>query len=74
MLRLAGQTAKPIGMKIFVDTHGCNRIKKFEIFFNFIFHGQRRALHLVNNITCSKKQKFPVTCKPARNIIIWRQP
>jgi len=53
MLSIAGQTAGPIGLTFFVDTHGCYRLKKFDffsnIFFNF-FYGQRRALQLVTNI------------------------
>jgi len=62
MLRTAGQTAEPIGLKFFVDTHGWPGVvislKKilnfiFQIFFHIfilfqkIFHGQRRALQLV---------------------------
>ena len=48
MLRIAGQTAGPIGLTFFVDTHGCYRLKKSKIFFSnflkiFFFHGQRRA-------------------------------
>ena len=61
MLRIAGQTAGPIGLKFFVDTHGswtppCYKLKKIEFFvFNCFFfkikkkimNGQRRALQLV---------------------------
>ena len=48
MLRIAGQTAGPIGLNFFVDTW----LKKSKIFFfkffkYFFFHGQRRALQLV---------------------------
>ena len=45
MLRIAGQTAGPIGLKFFVDTEGWlgGVIHKK---FNF-FHGQRRAFQLV---------------------------
>ena len=32
MLRIAGQTAGPIGLKFFVDTHGCYRLKKIELY------------------------------------------
>ena len=57
MLRIAGQTAGPVGLKFFVDTHGllggCYRKIKsnfqfifFSNFFKF-FHGKRRALQLV---------------------------
>ena len=38
MLSIAGQTAEPNGLKLFVDTDGC---------FFYFFHGQRRALQLV---------------------------
>ena len=40
MLRIAGQTAGPIGRKFFVDTHGWPeyRLKISEIFFNFFFN------------------------------------
>ena len=42
MMSIADQTAGPIGMKLFVDTHGCYSLKKkFRIFFqNIFFHGQ----------------------------------
>ena len=34
MLPIAGRTAGAIGLNFFVDTHGCQRLKKFEnIFF-----------------------------------------
>ena len=51
MLRIAGQTAGPIGLKFFVDIHG-----------RFFFHGQRRALQLVyyNIIISIKIQNFLV--------------
>ena len=63
MLRIAGQTAGPIGRKFFVDTHGWPeyRLKISEIFFNIFFqlffHGQRWALQLVIHI--SLLQPFP---------------
>ena len=51
MFPIAGQTAGPIGLKFFVDTHeGCYRLKKIRNFFFqnfFFFHGQRRDLQLV---------------------------
>ena len=58
MFPIAGQTAGPIGLTFFVDTHGWpggdigyQKIEKknFKIFFlqNLFFHGQRRALQLV---------------------------
>ena len=38
MLHIASQTAGPIGLKFFVDTHGwprgCYRLKKIQIFFH----------------------------------------
>jgi len=48
MLRIAGQTAGPIGLTFFVDTHGCYRLKIIENIFlkfvlNIFFRGQRRA-------------------------------
>ena len=63
MSPIAGQTAGPNGLKIFVDTQGWPGgdigQKKFEIFFFQIFyffifqkkkfHGQRRELQLVFN-------------------------
>ena len=64
MFPIAGQTAGPIGLTFFVDTHGWpggvkGNKKKSKIFFKFfffrklffskfVFHGQRRALQLVN--------------------------
>ena len=66
MFPIAGQTAGPIGLKFFVDTHGWPRVYRlkksqnffFQIFFFenfffqiFFFHGQRRALQLVFNIS-----------------------
>ena len=53
MLYIADQTAGPIGLKFFVDTHGLpgGVIGIKSIFSNFIFfHGQRRALQLVFKI------------------------
>ena len=61
MLRIAGQTARRIGLNCFMGTHGWPGLvllaKKFEIFktiffqklfFKFVFTGrQRRALQLV---------------------------
>ena len=52
MFPIAGQTAGPIGLKLFVDTHGWpggDKAKKIQkkFFSNFFFHGQRRALQLV---------------------------
>ena len=48
MLPLAGQTTGPIEPKFFVDSPGCYRLRKNRyIFFNFFFHGQRRAFQLV---------------------------
>ena len=51
MFPIAGQTAGPNGLKFFVDTRGLPggviRQKNLNIF----FHGQRRALQLVINIT-----------------------
>ena len=45
MLCKAGQTAGPIGLEFFVDTHG-HLPNFFSIFFfpKKILHGQRRAL------------------------------
>ena len=38
MLRIAGLTAGPIGLKFFVDTHEWpGGVKKFEIFFQIFF-------------------------------------
>ena len=46
MLRIAGQTAGPTGMKFFVDTYGWRyRLKKKQKKFNF-FPRQRQALEL----------------------------
>ena len=61
MLRLAGQTGGRIGLKFFVDTHGCFRLKNLNLFFNIlhqifkkkIFHWQRRNLQLVNTYCLS---------------------
>ena len=59
MLRIASQTAGPIGLTFFVDTHAYpggfigKKNRKyffFNIFFHFIFHGQRWALQLVITI------------------------
>ena len=50
MLPLAHQTAGPIGLKFFVDTHGwqrCYRLKKSYFFQIFFFHWQDWALQLV---------------------------
>ena len=57
MLRIAGQTAGPIGLKFFsrhswVVGGGGGLAKKnrkflLKSFFQFFFHGQRRALQLV---------------------------
>ena len=57
MLRRAGQTAGPIGLKFFVDTHrwpggvkGLKNSKNFVLKFFFKIkkiHGERRALQLV---------------------------
>ena len=66
MLRIVGQTAEPIGLNLFVDTHEWpgsgivigNTKSKFvlKIFFYFFFlHGQRRALQLYNYF-----EKMPV--------------
>ena len=50
MFPIAGQMAGPIGLKFFVDTHGWPGVKKIRnFFFQFFFHGQRRALQLVFN-------------------------
>ena len=60
MLRIAGQTAGPIGRKFFVDTHGWPeyRLKISEIFFNIFFQlFFPRALQLVIHI--SLLQPFP---------------
>ena len=47
MLRIAGQTAGPIGLKCFV-AGGCYRLKKRFFFKIFVhIHGQRRVLPLV---------------------------
>ena len=48
MLSIAGQTAGPIGLKIFVDTHmggrGVSKAKKLELLFSkFFFHFFLRA-------------------------------
>ena len=51
MSPIAGQTARPIGLKFFVDTHGCYRLKKSKTFQKKKFRGQRRALQLVLYIT-----------------------
>ena len=62
MLRIAGQTAVPIGLKFLrtlMGGLGCHRQKKFEIFsskfFFLFFHGQRRALQLVHHKYLSVK-------------------
>ena len=52
MFPIAGQTAGPIGLKFFVDTHGWPGViyiskKKICSKIFFYFHGQRRALQLV---------------------------
>ena len=49
MFPIAGQTARPIGLKFFVDTHGWPGGVKGKKKFRKIekkkkFHGQRRAL------------------------------
>ena len=60
MFPLAGQTAGPIRLNFFVDTHGwprdvLSKAKKFGFFFlqfffkNVFIHGQLRALQLVFN-------------------------
>ena len=45
MLRIAGQTAGPIGLNFFVDTHGCCRLKKFENKFFFKFYKKKLCFH-----------------------------
>ena len=58
----AGQMAGPNGLTFVVDTHGWpgdvlsfkakqigNLRKKFNIFFKYFFHGQRRDLQLIGN-------------------------
>ena len=51
MLHIADQTAGPIGLNVFVYTHGCSgavKPKNIRIFFfNIFFHGRRRALQQV---------------------------
>ena len=50
MFPIAGQTAGPIGLKLFVDTHGGQGVlkhKKTKKKFNIFFYGQRQALQLV---------------------------
>ena len=51
MFPIAGQTAGPIGLNFFVDTHGWpggdKGLKKSIFFSKFFSHGQRRALQLV---------------------------
>ena len=53
MFPIAGQTAVPIGLKFFVDTHGWPGGEKIgkKNFPNFFFHGQRRAFQLVYHNT-----------------------
>ena len=49
---IAGQTAEPIRLNFFVDTHEwpCYRLKNRKFVFSKLFsHGQRRAIQLVNN-------------------------
>ena len=55
MLHIGGQTAGPIGLNFFVDTHGWSAgvlAKKysklfFPIFFNFLFKRQRPGLSAI---------------------------
>ena len=52
MLPIAGQTAGPIGLELFVDTQGwpgsvIKNSKFIKHFLKLFFHGQRRALQLV---------------------------
>ena len=52
MLRKAGQTAGPIRLNFFVDTHGwpggvIDYKKILHFFQHFFFHGERLALQLV---------------------------
>ena len=59
MFPIAGQTAGPIGLKNFVDTHGWPGgdigLKQIQ---NFFSHGQRRALQLVLNNINSYEVKY----------------
>ena len=57
MLRIAGQTTEPNGLKFFVDTQG---FPGGVLGYKKIFHGQRRALHLVLNK--SSKCNFKYFC------------
>ena len=51
MFSIAGQTAGPIGLKFFVDTHGWPGYKKFGIFFSkYFFPRATPVLQLVKNI------------------------
>ena len=64
MFPIAGQTAVPIGLNNFVDTHGLKAKKKIpNFFFKFFFHGQRRALHLVYII----KERLSLNSKNPRD-------
>ena len=63
MMHIAGQTARPIGLNFLwtlMGGLGVLKAKKSEFFFQNKknFHGQRRALQLVANITaiCVAKQ------------------
>ena len=48
MLLIAGQTAGPIGLKFFVNTHGRPKsVIGWNFFFSNFFHVQRRAFQLV---------------------------
>ena len=59
MLRIAGQTAGPIGLKFFVDTIMVGLVKGNFLFFYLFFHGQRLALQLVYyKLGCSDCSEF----------------
>ena len=66
MFPIAGQTAGPIGLKFFGDTHGWPGVSQAKIekkistlFFKiFLFHRQRRPLQLVENIYRGKVRVF----------------
>ena len=59
MLPIAGQTGGPIGLNFFVDTHEWSTCAvDFKKNFNFLFHGQRRALQLVINNDTENRYGF----------------
>ena len=68
MLRIAGQTAGPIGLNFFVDTHGCCRLKKFENIFFFKFYKKKffstGNIKLILEEDCNKMRKMLLAFLP----------